>query len=94
MPATASRTTLGDLQRSSPWIWLNCERCQHYAALAYAVPVIRWGAQVSSDKSTCVDRGLGRGFPVANGRVTLAGAFFEALAVQDFYLAARVLDQT
>jgi hypothetical protein len=43
------RTTLGDLQRSLPWVWLNCEKCQHYAPLPCAVPVIRWGAGTSSD---------------------------------------------
>jgi hypothetical protein len=44
-----ARTTLGDLQRSSPWVWVNCEKCPHHAPLACAVPVIRWGADVSSD---------------------------------------------
>jgi hypothetical protein len=51
MPGMArARTTLGDLQRLSPWIWLNCEKCQHYAPLVCAVPVIRWGPNTSSDK--------------------------------------------
>ncbi|MGA9323776.1 MAG: hypothetical protein WBW06_22205 [Xanthobacteraceae bacterium] len=36
-----ARTALGDLQRSSPWVWLNCEKCQHSAPLACVVPVIR-----------------------------------------------------
>jgi hypothetical protein len=49
-PMVRARTTLGDLQRSSPWLWLHCEKCQHYAPLACAVPVIRWGPNVSSDK--------------------------------------------
>ena len=44
------RPTLGDLQRATPWVWLHCEACQHYAPLACAVPVIRWGANTSSDK--------------------------------------------
>jgi hypothetical protein len=44
------RPTLGDLQRSTPWVWMHCERCQHYAPLACAVAVIRWGADESSDK--------------------------------------------
>jgi hypothetical protein len=39
---TRACTTLGDLQRSSPWVWLNCERCQHRAPFACAVAVIRW----------------------------------------------------
>jgi len=43
------RTTLGDLQRSTPWVWLWCERCQHHSPLACAVPVIRWGAGASSE---------------------------------------------
>jgi hypothetical protein len=25
------RPTLGDLQRTTPWVWLWCERCQHHA---------------------------------------------------------------
>jgi hypothetical protein len=47
---TAARTTLGDLHRATPWLWLNCERCQHHAPLACAVAVIRWGPNTSSDK--------------------------------------------
>jgi hypothetical protein len=55
MPGMArARTTLGDLQRLSPWIWLNCEKCQHYAPLVCAVPVIRWGPNTSSDKLRAV----------------------------------------
>jgi hypothetical protein len=42
-------TTLGDLHRATPWLWLNCERCQHHAPLACAVAVIRWGHDASSD---------------------------------------------
>ena len=42
--------TLGELQRATPWVWLWCERCQHHAPLACAVAVIRWGADVSSDR--------------------------------------------
>jgi hypothetical protein len=42
--------TLGDLQRTTPWVWLWRERCQHHAPLACAVAVIRWGADVSSDR--------------------------------------------
>jgi hypothetical protein len=44
-----TRATLGDLQRSTPWIWLWCERCQNHSPLVCAVPVIRWGAGASSD---------------------------------------------
>ena len=43
------RPTLGDLHRATPWLWLYCEKCQHHAPLACAVPVIRWGADASSD---------------------------------------------
>jgi len=50
MKRRAVRTTLGDLHRATPWVWLHCERCQHYSPLACAVPVIRWGADTSSDK--------------------------------------------
>jgi hypothetical protein len=39
-----ARTTLGDLHRATPWVWLNCEKCSHHAPLACAVPVIRRGA--------------------------------------------------
>jgi hypothetical protein len=47
-----ANTTLGDLQRATPWVWLYCENvnCRHSAPLACAVPVIRWGANVSSDR--------------------------------------------
>jgi hypothetical protein len=47
---TRARTTLGDLQRSSKWVWLNCEKCQHHAPFAMAASVIRWGPNTSSDK--------------------------------------------
>jgi hypothetical protein len=36
------RPTLGELRRTTPWIWLWCERCRHHAPLACAVAVIRW----------------------------------------------------
>ena len=42
--------TLAELQRTTPWVWLWCERCQHHAPLACAVPVILWGPDASSDK--------------------------------------------
>ena len=44
------RPTLGDLHRSTPWVWIHCERCQHRAPFACAVAVIRWGAGASSDQ--------------------------------------------
>ena len=43
-------TTLGDLHRATPWLWLYCEKCRHSAPIACAVPVIRWGPNTSSDK--------------------------------------------
>jgi hypothetical protein len=46
--AFGRRPTLGELQRTTPWVWLWCERCQHRAPLACAGPVILWGP--SSDK--------------------------------------------
>src|SRR5690242_15712103 len=42
--------TLGELQQSTPWVWLWCERCQHHSPFACAVAVIRWGAGASSDR--------------------------------------------
>ena len=49
MKPPCATTTLGDLHRGTPWLWLNCERCQHHAPLACAVAVIRWGRDASSD---------------------------------------------
>ena len=43
------RPTLGDLQRSSSWWWLHCERCRHSAPVAFAAPVILWGADAPGD---------------------------------------------
>ena len=60
------RPTLGELQRTTPWVWLWCERCQHHAPLACAVPVILWGPDASSDKlragARCTSCG-GKGAP-------------------------------
>ena len=44
------RPTLGELQRTTPWVWLWCERCQRHAPLAFAIAVILWGPEASSDK--------------------------------------------
>ena len=46
------RPTLGELQRTTPWVWLWCERCQHHAPLACAIAVILWGPDAPSD--SCV----------------------------------------
>jgi hypothetical protein len=42
--STRAQMTLGNLHRATPWVWVYCEKCLHYAPLACAVPVIRWGA--------------------------------------------------
>jgi hypothetical protein len=49
MKTPRATTALGDLHRATPWLWLNCERCQHHAPLACAVVVIRWRRDASSD---------------------------------------------
>jgi hypothetical protein len=50
MKPTRATTTLGDLHRATPWLWLYCEKCRHSAPIACVVPVIRWGPDISSDK--------------------------------------------
>jgi hypothetical protein len=41
MPRTVlPRPTLGDLHRTTPWLWLYCEGCPHYAPLACAVTLV------------------------------------------------------
>jgi len=54
------RPTLGDLQRTTPWVWVYCEKCPHHSPMACAVAVIRWGADMSSDKlrrsARCTER--------------------------------------
>jgi len=47
MQLPAARTTLGDLHRATPWLWLYCEKCSHSSPLACAVAVIRWGQRPS-----------------------------------------------
>jgi hypothetical protein len=42
--------TLAELRKHSSWVWVWCERCQHHAPIAYVPLMIRWGADVSSDK--------------------------------------------
>ena len=42
--------TLGELQESTSWFWLWCERCQHSAPIKFAPLIERWGADASSDK--------------------------------------------
>jgi len=61
MHEVGPRPTLGELQRTTPWVWLWCERCQHHAPLACAVAIILWGPDASSDKlragARCTSRG-------------------------------------
>jgi hypothetical protein len=47
LPGT--RPTLGELQRTSSWWWIHCARCPHFAAMAFAAPVILWGADAPGD---------------------------------------------
>lgn len=47
---TGPQPTLGQLQRTSCWWWLHCERCQHQAPMALAASVILWGAEAPSDR--------------------------------------------
>jgi hypothetical protein len=39
--AAGPRSTLGDLQRTTPWVWLRFERCRYHAPPACAVAVMR-----------------------------------------------------
>jgi hypothetical protein len=50
MKSPRTTTTLGDLRRATPWLWLYRERRRHSAPIACALPVIRWGPDRSSDK--------------------------------------------
>jgi hypothetical protein len=43
------RPTLGELQRTSSWWWIHWGRCPHFAAMAFAAPVILWGADAPGD---------------------------------------------
>jgi hypothetical protein len=49
---TEHRTpTMGEMQRTpGGWVWVYCERCNHSTPMAVAPLVIRWGANVSSNK--------------------------------------------
>ena len=33
------------MRSTTPWVWVNCEKCPHHAPLACDVLVIRWGVQ-------------------------------------------------
>ena len=41
--------TLARLRRSTPLVWVHCERCQHHAPAALVPFMIRWGAEASTD---------------------------------------------
>jgi hypothetical protein len=49
MKPPRATTTLGDLHRATPSLWLYCEKCRHSAPIACAVPVIRSGRDVLRD---------------------------------------------
>jgi hypothetical protein len=82
--ANQARPTLGELQRTTPWVWLWCERCQHHAPLACAVPVILWGPDASSDKlragARCTSCGGERCDPPAS---RVGGQSYRLLSVSD-----------
>jgi hypothetical protein len=44
--------TLDELQQRDPWFWVHCcgPNCTHYAAMAFAPLIIRWGFGTSSDR--------------------------------------------
>lgn len=44
--------TLGELRRSTAWMWVCCagRGCTHHAPMAFAPLIIRWGAEASSDQ--------------------------------------------
>jgi hypothetical protein len=42
--------TLGELRKSSSWVWVYCEKCLHHAPVAFVPLMIRWGGDASSDK--------------------------------------------
>jgi hypothetical protein len=49
--------SIGELQRTTPWVWVYCNRfldsehraCGHRTPMALAPLVIRWGPEASSD---------------------------------------------
>jgi len=45
----SATTTLADLRRCTPWLWVYCECCQHRSPTAIVPLMIRWGADASSD---------------------------------------------
>ena len=49
--STIAPPTLAKLRKFQCWVWLNCPRwaCLHYAPMALAPPIIRWGSHASSN---------------------------------------------
>jgi hypothetical protein len=41
--------TIGDLRKTTCWIWINCSGCQAGTPFALAPLIIRWGSDASSD---------------------------------------------
>ena len=69
--------TLGEMQRTSSWWWIHCARCPHFAALAFAAPVILWGADAPGDRlrqcarcTACGNRGASLQHPGWGGSAT------------------------
>src|SRR5262245_21600348 len=65
--------TLWELQNTTPWVWLSCERCQHHAPLACAVAVIRRGADAST-VTGCILRAVDPSKQTTNNKQTTSKA--------------------
>jgi hypothetical protein len=89
MREVGSRPTLGELQRTTPWVWLWCERCQHHAPLACAIPVILWGPDASSDKLRAGARCTSCGGKGATAVLYLALGGLPVRHITDNYIDAR-----
>jgi hypothetical protein len=52
LPPDSSVPTLGEMQRSTPWVWLACtgNNCPHAKPVGVAAFVIRWGPDESSNR--------------------------------------------
>jgi hypothetical protein len=47
---TSAVPTLAELREHGAWTWVYCDKCLHHAPVAFVPLMIRWGADVSSDK--------------------------------------------
>ncbi len=70
--------TLAELREHSAWTWVYCERCQDHSPVAFVPLIIRWGANVSSDKlrqcarcSACGTRA--RRYSIPDGLMRMSG---------------------